>query len=406
MDLALTGNGDNDTVLSLLGSDGGRSGGLGLGNVLGQAVNGEVATRIVLVDDDNLVIHLSIQPVGLIIVHVASDGRGNGHDGLLGTSLGDSKAILVVRLLGIDVELLAVPNKREHTIASALARQCDTAGNKVLTIGDQLLGSSVAGNIQQSVFTSEILEVVDNGRAGGSQTVAGSGIALVDVHLTTSDGHNRNTKGGSTGQVDNAVFHQVALGKAHEVAATLNTALGGNNVFLHLVGLGVDHLDGSLGPRIGELGVADDQVASLVTGQTAVGTARIGGGGQTVLANHIDGLVGLVVDIELSVHTEALTGVGGVQERYIRYFPNLLKLVSLFLGSSSGLDVHGHGRGINDDLIGAGSNLEAVGLSKAAQLNVDAHHVLAQQVAILDSTQAITGDTVPVVAVLTQLRGE
>ena len=131
VNLTLTGSGDDDTVLSYLGGDHGSLGLLGLGNVsAGQAVNGNVATRIVLVDGNNTkLVNLGIQPVSLISVSVSGNSGGNFHDGSLGTSLTNSKAVLVVGQGGIYEVFLTVPDQREHAVASTLAGNNDILAN-------------------------------------------------------------------------------------------------------------------------------------------------------------------------------------------------------------------------------------------------------------------------------------
>ena len=131
-----------------------------------------MATRIVLIDSQNtILVNLGIQPVALEAVGGSCNSCGNKYDGLVGASFTNSKAVNIVGLVGslggIQEVFLAFPQDGECTVARSLAGQSQSGSNKAVTIGKQLSGSSVAGNVEQSVLTVDVGVGVDHGRSGG-----------------------------------------------------------------------------------------------------------------------------------------------------------------------------------------------------------------------------------------------
>ena len=96
----------------------------------------------------------------------------------------------------------------------------------------------------------------------------------------------------------------------------------------HIARSWVDDLElGTACPGIGEVGVADHQVACLIAGENHVDAAFKGLACQAVAVHHEDGACTFVVDIELAVHAEALAGICHVKEAEVVDFPDFLDTV-------------------------------------------------------------------------------
>ena len=129
-------------------------------------------------------------------------------------------------------------------------------------------------------------------------------------------------------------------------------------------------------PCVGELSVADYQIASLVAGDTTVQTAGIGFLNNAILVEYIDGgnggighcsrvkNVALAVNIELAVHTEALThivdrNVSG-QRTSVIHLPDLLQtnaIDGLGLSRNDQLELSGLADNLTLALSGSGDGV-------------------------------------------------